>query len=159
MVKVLTAAGLSLTAAISGAFLVAPYEGKVNGTYLDPIGIVTACYGRVEPNLKLGQKFSDLECLDMLHKDLKVFAQDVDRLVVFEVPWHTKAALTSFAYNVGSGALAKSTALKKINNGDLEGGCEELTRWVYAGGKKLRGLELRRADEYKMCVGEFTVTL
>ncbi|MGA6579692.1 glycoside hydrolase family protein, partial [Providencia sp. NPDC089923] len=66
---------------------------------------------------------------------------------------HTKAALYSFAFNVGTGAFAKSTMLKKLNAGDQYGACEELKRWVYAGGKVWRGLVNRREAEAAICHG------
>lgn len=50
----------------------------------------------------------------------------------------------SFAFNVGTGAFAKSTMLKKLNAGDQYGVCEELKKWVYTGGKVWRGLVNRR---------------
>ena len=48
--------------------------------------------------------------------------------------------------------LSKSTLLKKLNNGDRVGACNQLLRWDKAGGKKLRGLTLRRQSENKLCL-------
>ena len=57
-------------------------------------------------------------------------------------------ALVSFAFNLGFYKLKTSTLMKTI----LEGGSmraikKEFKRWVYAGGKKLKGLERRREWE------------
>lgn len=57
------------------------------------------------------------------------------------------AALTSFAYNLGSDALAKSTLLKKLNAGDYQGAADQFLRWTKSSGKTLPGLVKRRADE------------
>lgn len=56
-------------------------------------------------------------------------------------------ALVSFAYNLGSGALAKSTLLKKHLAADYAGAAKEFARWTKGGGKVLPGLVKRRAAE------------
>ncbi|EKN6093795.1 TPA: glycoside hydrolase family protein, partial [Yersinia enterocolitica] len=45
-----------------------------------------------------------------------------------------------------------STLLKKLNNNDLIGACNELQRWVYAGGKRWKGLVSRREIERELCL-------
>ncbi|TFU20914.1 lysozyme, partial [Proteus mirabilis] len=59
----------------------------------------------------------------------------------------------SFAFNVGTTTFARSTLLKKLNAGDRAGACEEIKRWVYAGGKVWRGLVSRREAESVLCHG------
>lgn len=56
-------------------------------------------------------------------------------------------AIADFAYNVGLGRLQASTLRRRLNAGDYAGAREELRKWVYGGGKKLRGLVLRREAE------------
>ena len=56
-------------------------------------------------------------------------------------------ALVSFTYNLGAGNLASSTLRKKVNARDWQGAADEFPKWRKAGGKVLRGLELRRAAE------------
>ena len=68
------------------------------------------------------------------------------------LPEPPRAALASFVYNVGEGNFARSTLLRKLNQGDLRGACHELSRWVYAGGRKLNGLVSRRATERELCL-------
>ncbi|MFH4317138.1 lysozyme, partial [Acinetobacter baumannii] len=57
------------------------------------------------------------------------------------------AALTSFAYNVGLGAFARSTLLKKLNAGDVRGAADEFLRWTRVGNRTVRGLVARRRAE------------
>lgn len=64
----------------------------------------------------------------------------------------TDAALTSLTWNIGTGAICRSTALRRINAGDVAGGCQALTWWSRAGGRQIRGLVNRRADEYRLCM-------
>ena len=56
-------------------------------------------------------------------------------------------ALVSFSYNCGAHGMARSTALKRLNRGDLEGAAEALKWWNKAGGKVWPGLVRRRAAE------------
>lgn len=157
MLSWLAGAGLSIAAVVSGTFLVAPREGKVNGTYVDPVGIVTACYGHTGPELKLGQKFNDIECLNMLAKDLGKEEQYVDKYIKVPLNIYQKAALISWTHNFGPTKLRDSTMAKDFNKGDYIGGCNELTKWVYAGKKKMRGLVTSREKELAFCTGQLEV--
>ena len=57
-------------------------------------------------------------------------------------------ALVDFAYNLGLGNLKSSTLLRKIKEGaSTEDIQEQFRRWVYAGGKVLKGLVKRREWE------------
>lgn len=154
---VLTASGISAAAIMSGTLLTAENEGLVLGTYLDPVGIVTSCYGHTGPELKMGMIFTVDQCNAQLAKDLDKHEKQLDRVLKFPVPIYTKAAMIDFTYNVGIGNVASSTLLKKLNMGNIQGACEELTRWVYAKKRKLAGLVRRRAEAYQVCVGNVTL--
>lgn len=56
-------------------------------------------------------------------------------------------ALVSFTYNLGSGALQRSTLRRVINRQSHHNVPSQLMRWVWAGGRKLRGLVRRREAE------------
>ncbi|MEB6886251.1 lysozyme RrrD, partial [Escherichia coli] len=47
------------------------------------------------------------------------------------MPETTRGALYSFVYNVGAGNFRTSTLLRKINQGDIKGACDQLRRWTY----------------------------
>jgi Phage-related lysozyme (muraminidase) len=76
----------------------------------------------------------------------------VDKSVSRPLPDGVRVALTSFVYNVGPGSYGGSTPLRMLRAGDIRGACNQLPRWVYAGGKKLRGLERRREAERQICL-------
>lgn len=57
------------------------------------------------------------------------------------------AAIIDFAFNLGTGRLRASTLRKRINSARWEDVPAELRKWVWAGGKKLRGLSRRREAE------------
>lgn len=142
----------AVTAAVSIATPVVMYfEGKENHAYLDPVGIATICYGSTV-GVRLSDYKSDRACDALLEKELTEFAVQVDKEILIPVRPNVLAALTSWAYNVGMGNVRKSTLLKKLNAGDIQGACHELPRWVYAKGRKLNGLVRRRQEEMRLCL-------
>ena len=73
--------------------------------------------------------------------------QAVRRHITVPLTSNQFSALTSFTYNLGSGALQRSTLRMKLNRAQYERAAEQLLRWNKAGGKVLRGLTRRRAAE------------
>ncbi|MBL1266241.1 MAG: lysozyme [Halomonas sp.] len=148
-----TKLGVSLAAgAISIATAVVSfYEGYEPTAYRDPVGIPTICYGHTA-TVRMGQTLSQAKCTALLKQDLGDAFAVVDRRAQVALPAPTRAALASFVYNVGAGNFARSTLLRKLNAGDLRGACHELSRWVYAGGRRLNGLVKRRATERELCL-------
>ncbi|WP_276724179.1 lysozyme [Pantoea septica] len=151
-----------IAAAGGGAMLIATVflggkdgvEGRVYDPYKDVAGVWTVCDGHTGTDIIKGKKYTDRECDRLLWNDLQPVKKTVDSLVKVPLNEYQRAALYSFTYNVGSGAFSKSTLLKKLNAGDQEGACEELRRWVYAGGMKFRGLMNRRDMERSMCLAD-----
>ncbi|MCZ0930289.1 lysozyme [Halomonas janggokensis] len=148
-----TKVGVSLAAgAVSIATaVVSYYEGYEPTAYQDPVGIPTVCYGHTA-TARMGQTLSRRECEQLLRGDLGHAFKAVDSRTKVDLPPPTRAALASFVYNVGEGAFARSTLLRKLNAVDLRGACRELSRWVYAKGRKLNGLVKRRATERELCL-------
>lgn len=139
-----------------------PFIGKWEGlrttAYLDRIArppVWTVCYGETR-GVQPGDTYTEAECADMLAPRVLEFRHafhDRTVQVVLEVlPVGRDVAFTSLGYNIGQGALAKSTALRRLNAGDVAGACEALTWWNKAGGKVVRGLVRRRADERALCL-------
>jgi len=60
------------------------------------------------------------------------------------------AAIIDFTFNLGATNLKVSTLRKRINKGEWEKVPKELRKWVWAGGKKLKGLMRRREAEIKL---------
>src|SRR3546814_6317948 len=99
---------------------------------------------------------SDL-CLDQLSKDLGEANDAVNNVIHVPLTLWQRAALISFTYNVGQSNLKSSTLAKEFNQKQYEAGCNELLRWVYAGKKKLKGLEKRRELERGMGLGNMEI--
>ncbi|HHR6078356.1 TPA: lysozyme [Providencia alcalifaciens] len=135
--------------------MIAYFEGMETKPYKDVVGVQTVCYGHTGADIIPTKTYSETECLALLEKDLSKVRKGVDPLIKVDLDDNTRAAIYSFAYNVGTGAFARSTMLKKLNAGDIAGACNELKRWTYAGGKEWKGLITRREIENAVCLGKF----
>lgn len=119
--------------------------------YLDPIGIPTICVGETR-GVKMGDKKTEAECMEMLEERIREMDAELSKCIKVSVPTETRSAILQWAYNVGTSKACKSTLVKKLNKGDIEGACNELPKWKYAGGRVLRGLVIRREHERKLCL-------
>ncbi|MGG5150449.1 MULTISPECIES: lysozyme [Alcaligenes] len=144
-----TKVGAGVLAAAVG--LVAAWEGRSLVAYVDPVGIPTICDGYTH-GVKLGDVATPERCDALTEQEVRRALAVVDRSVSYPLPDEVRVALSSFVYNVGAGAYAKSTLLRKLRARDIGGACQELDRWVYASGRKLRGLERRRQAERRLCL-------
>lgn len=157
MIGMVLGAGLSLSAAFSAVFLTAPSEGDMTTAYADSGGVVTVCYGHTDPSLKIGEKFTEAQCLALLIADTGSAEVSVKKLITVPLNTYQTAALDDFVYNEGASKLKHSTMRRKFNAENYKGGCDELTKWVYANGKKLKGLKIRRDKEMAFCMGQVEV--
>lgn len=60
------------------------------------------------------------------------------------------SAIVDFTFNLGAGRLQTSTLRRRINQKDWTGAKQELSRWIYGGGKVLPGLVARRNIEIQL---------
>ena len=140
------------TGVIAGAVaLVAAWEGRSLIAYVDPVGIPTICDGYTH-GVKLDDIATPERCDALTEQEVRKALAVVDGSTPGQLPDGARVALTSFVYNVGPGAYGGSTLLRRLRAGDLKAACNELPRWVHAGGKKLRGLERRREAERQICL-------
>lgn len=126
-------------------------EGREYVAYRDVVGVLTVCDGHTGSDIIPGKRYTDKECDALTRADLTRIARQVDPHIRVPVSETQRAAIYSFAYNVGATATINSTLLKKLNAKDYGGACVELKRWVYAGGQKWKGLMNRRDVEYEVC--------
>ncbi len=148
-ITVASAAALSLACAY-----VKPWEGLWLTAKVDQVGTgrpVTACYGETE-NVRLGQRFTKQECDDLLGVKLKRYDSEIGHCITVQLPDATRAALVSFAYNVGSHGACRSGVIRRMNAGDIRGGCDALMQWTRAQGRVLKGLVNRRSKERALCL-------
>lgn len=134
----------------AGIALIKRFESFCATVYLCPAGKPTIGYGHV---ILPGEQFGTLteaEAIELLRRDLAIAEAAVRRLINVALTQSQFDALVSFTFNVGEGALEKSTLRRRINQGNWTLARRELLRWVYADGKKLNGLVARREEEAGM---------
>lgn len=177
LTKRLLTLGASSVIAVSGAYLVEPWESTKNQAYRDIVGIPTICAGYTI-GVKIGDYKTDEECDKLLVKELTPFNTQMKMPVKVPLPDHMEVAYTSLVWNIGVGAWNSSTLLKKLNNREYEEACKQILRWnkvtvppaqasVYQKRGEVctqlpssnfsctvKGLTNRRTDEYKVCMGE-----
>jgi lysozyme len=138
--------------------LIKEFEGLRLKAYHDSAGWPTQGWGH-----KLeGEKWADLSLYpditietaeQWLAQDMRLALNTVLAYTAIQLAAHQVAALVSFVFNLGAGNFLSSTMLKKINQDKLDEVPAELRRWVYAGGKKERGLVRRREAEANLFTG------
>ena len=130
----------------AGLELIKDFEGLRLNAYRDAVGVWTIGYGHTSTAYP-GQRITTAQATALLRQDVANFEQAVTQAVRVPITENQFAALVSFTYNVGSGALNSSTLLRKLNTGDTFGAANEFLRWNRAGGRVLAGLTRRREAE------------
>lgn len=119
-------------------------------------GTLTIGYGHTGAHARRWEGITEAEADRILAEDVERLAADpVRRLVAVPIDPSEFGALVSFVFNVGEGAFAKSTLLRRLNASDYAGAAREFGRWVYSRGLRLGGLVKRRAAERAVFEGEF----
>ena len=129
-----------------GLDLIKRFEGFKSRAYRDPVGVVTIGWGHTK-TARLGQTITNQQGEALLRQDIAEFERAVETLIEVPLTDNQYAALVSLAFNIGAGALRRSTLRQKINAGDYAGAAREFLRWDKAGGRVLRGLSRRRYAE------------
>jgi len=137
--------------------LIAKFEGLKLSPYLCSAGVPTIGYGATYyKDGTLVTMKDPIITVDMAKELLAIHVKSFYNQVKtitngLNLTENQLSALTSFSYNLGIGALLKSTLLKKIkidiNDKTIY---DEFLKWNKAGGKELIGLTRRREDEAKL---------
>lgn len=132
---------------------IAKWEGVETKAYRDIVGIPTVCYGETR-GVKMGDTYTEEQCYAMLEKSVGEYYQGLLPYITNpDVPIGVRASLTELAYNVGVQTVGTSTMMKLANQGKYVAACNELRKWVKAGGKTVKGLENRRQDsKVQLCM-------
>lgn len=165
----LIAAGGAGTLAIAGV-LQAWYEGEgptarePNGAvlsipYKDPVGVWTVCRGVTGPEVVPTKRYATAECRALEAKHLAIAEAHARRYITAydQLNKWQQAALIDWFYNLGANSSTLNSTLRaKFNAGDIEGGCDELSRWVKGRVKgelvTLNGLVDRRGTGEELCL-------
>lgn len=123
------------------------FEGFSSKPYICPGGFWTIGYGHLCK--KDHPPISKEQGEAYLYEDLMDAYKGTVRLCpgLILVEPDCLGAIVDFVFNLGAGRLQTSTLRRKINAEEWDAVPAELKKWVYGGGKKLRGLVLRREAE------------
>jgi lysozyme len=134
-----------------GLDLIKKMEGLRLTSYLCAANVLTIGYGSTGKHVKKGQIITESYAEKLLLEDIARFEKAVNKLVKSEINQKQFDALVSFAFNLGEGALGKSTLLKKVNINPSDASiAAEFAKWNKAGGKVLNGLVKRRTLEAEL---------
>lgn len=127
------------------------HEGCELTAYQDSAKVWTIGYGATGKDVVSGLVWTQTQAdarlasdLDQAETELRVLlaAQGVTGLSEQQM-----AALISFVFNLGIGALAKSELFRCIKERSYLAAASQWIRWDHAGGKEVRGLLIRRLEE------------
>lgn len=131
--------------------LIEQSEGLRLKAYKDVAGHWTIGIGHLLTEGEDGADITKEQAYELLQGDLEQAMKQVTDLVTVPINDNQFSALVSFTFNLGQGALKRSTLLRKLNEGDYEGAAQEFSRWTKAGPKGMKvdqkGLIKRRYAE------------
>jgi len=129
-----------------GVALIKRWEGFKAEAYLCPAGKWTIGYGHTATARK-GMVVSEAKAEALLLQDLRVAESAVEHAVRVPLTDNQFAALVSWTFNVGVGAMRSSTLVRKLNADDYGAVPAQLARWNKVKGAVTPGLVNRRAAE------------
>ena len=136
-----------------GLQLIRHYEGVRSRPYKCPAGLYTVGVGHLIGNGKLlpdsyNRTFTKEEIDALLIRDLNRFERGISKMLPNVLLRQCEFdCLVSFAFNLGLGAFQRSTLRQALLRGDKTQAMASLLKYCRAGGKILRGLQIRRLDE------------
>ena len=136
-----------------GLALIKYFEGFAPEVYFCPGGWPTIGYGHVvrdNERERFVDGIDEAAADELLRRDVKTAEQAVLRLIRVPLEDGQFDALASFTFNLGAGALQRSTLRRKVNREEHDAVPDEFQRWVWAGGRKLKGLVRRREAEAEL---------
>jgi lysozyme len=136
-----------------GLELIKQFEGLSLTPYVCAGGINTIGYGNTYytngKKVTLQDKpITKQQAEELLKHSLSTYEKAVDSFCRDDISQSNFDALVSFAYNLGTGALQKSTLIKKVNANPKDVTiADEFLKWNKANGRVLAGLTRRRQAE------------
>lgn len=144
----------ALTLSAATLIGIAVHEGYSDDAYIPIKGdIPTLGFGSTK-DVHIGDKTDPIRALIRLGKEVSVYEEAVKKCAPVPMYSYEFSAYVSLTYNIGGKAFCSSTLVKKLNSGDYEGACKEILRWNKAGGEEIKGLTIRRQEEYQQCIGK-----
>ncbi|WP_439239057.1 lysozyme [Lonepinella sp. BR2919] len=153
---VLASFGDDIRTTQKGLELIGNAESCRTQAYQCPAGYWTYGIGTAETSgekIQQGKIYSLEEIAESWKNNIKIAEKCVNQYANgANLPQGAFEAAVSITFNVGCGTMKKSTLFKYAKAGDINAMCNQFPRWVYANGKKLKGLEIRREKEKALCL-------
>jgi lysozyme len=136
----------------AGIDLIKKWEGFRAETYRCSAGILSIGYGTTKAagvgiDPQPGMRISEPKAEELLRITVDKFAAAIRPAITAPINDNEFAAFVSLAYNIGPGAFRKSSALRHFNQGNKAKAADAILLWNKAGGRVLKGLQNRRAEE------------
>lgn len=135
--------------------MVKRFEGCRLAAYQDIVGVWTIGFGETM-NVHAGMVWTQEQADSTLKRRLAYFLAGVIKRCpqLQSEPNERIAACLSLAYNIGLGAFGASSVCRHTKRKEYDRAADSFLLWDKAGGKKVRGLTIRRALERKHYLGE-----
>jgi len=121
----------------SGRAFLTKEEGCVLTAYRCSAGVLTIGVGHTSaagaPQVTSGLRITKEQADEILSRDLKTFEDAVNKAIKVPVTQNEFDACMSLAFNIGVGAFAKSSVVRKLNAGDRKGAADAFLLWKRAG--------------------------
>lgn len=137
-----------------GLELIGNAESCRRDPYVCPAGVLTDGIGNTH-DVKAGVRKTDEQIARDWEMNILEAEKCVNRYASGKLlSDDTFSAVTSITFNVGCGAMRKSTLYAMLRDGPAAwpSACNQFTRWVYAGKTILPGLVKRRDAETQLCL-------
>jgi lysozyme len=129
--------------------LIRVFEGLRLHAYQCPAGVWTIGYGSTGHGIGPGLVWTQEQAEARMLQDAQAYWAAAKALCP-RLGGRKLAAVADFAYNLGTTRLAGSTLRRDINAGRAARAAEQFEKWVFAGGRRLPGLILRRHAEAQL---------
>ena len=134
----------------AGLELIGNAESCRRDPYMCPARVLTVGIGST--GKVANRRYSDAEIAEMWVTDIRAAEKCVNQYANGKLMTDNQlSAITSFTFNVGCGALQKSTLARYAKREQWQQMCGELSKWVYIGKEKSNGLANRRGKEFDLC--------
>lgn len=131
----------------TGLALLDDFESCHLTAYLDGNFAPTIGWGTTGPHVHEGDTCTQMQADNWRDDDIAEIEKDLAAMLTAPVTQNQFAALVCLAYNIGVGALHKSTLLRYLNDGDTQRAADEFPKWCHDAGREIPGLVRRRAAE------------
>jgi len=129
-------------------------EGFRYNAYRDAVGVWTIGYGHTG-TARIGMRITKDEGETLLRKDAKRFEEYVWKKATRVLEWYQYGALVSFTFNLGY--RLQGDLLRGIRTGNDALVTYKMKLYIYAGGRVLRGLVIRRDEETQFYNGSESI--